>query len=199
MLEIYFKIFFIRTSSNFLSSVLPSFVELAVKCLKVSFYVFFVGVLIFIVGHYPSIEQCADLVIEQVISTFYYIIKSMILSIAELQKTYYRNILSQIYKHEWNNFLVIMGIHSVQICFKNYKECHLDLSAFVTLTAISFLFNHLISKIEFAKLEALKKYYNIHVYVCVYFVISSTYSLIWFFKESCNAFIEAEKQKSLWL
>ena len=129
---------------------------------------FFVGVLIFIVVHYPSIEQCADLVIEQVISTFYYIIKSMILSIAELQKTYYRNILSQIYKHEWNNFLVIMGIHSVQICFKNYKECHLDLSAFVTLTAVSFLFNHLISKIEFAKLEALKKYYNIRVCVCIF-------------------------------
>ena len=51
-------------------------------------------------------------------------------------------------------------------------------SLHVTVTAVSFLFNHLISKIEFAKLEALKKDYNIRVCVVVYFVISSTYSLI---------------------
>ena len=89
-----------------------------------------------------------------------------------------------------------MGIHSVQIYFKNYRECHLDLSAFVTVTAVSFLFNHLVAKIEFAKLEALKKDYNIHV--CVW-ILSFPQLTLWFhfFKELCNAFIDIEKQKCL--
>ena len=101
MLEIYFKYSLFIQAVTFSIQYCPHlFVELTVKCLKVSFYVFFVDVLIFLVSPYPSIEQCAYLVIVQVISTFYYTIKPMILSIAELQKTYHRNILSQIYRHE---------------------------------------------------------------------------------------------------
>lgn len=79
-----------------------------------------------------------------------------------------------------------MRIHSIRICSKNYKECHLDFSPFMTVTIINFLFNHHpISKIEFVTFEAWKRDYN--KYMCPSLNTSWACYFI-FFTDWCNAF-----------